>query len=441
MAFTKINMISYVFYYNLLLQCFIGSLMIVYNIDNNSVVSRFANQDIRFYGWLSILYVMVMMPVGMLAAKKFFKVKSMQNLFSNYTNHPTINFISSQDSYIRLPLYFLTILSLSAVVYSYINLKNIPLLGLLSGLNPMSLAELREEAGRAFGGSEFIRQTFAITLTPILTYAAYAYWKLTHSKKDLMWFLVLFVATFAILTCSLSKSPFLNFLIGFLFLAVLMNGKVKIKTLVITFSFVIVILVLVYIYVAGASSIEQLFITHNNQSITWRIILGQISNFYAHLSIFPDSHPHLDLVNASSFLSSIFGVEKIEPAARIVMRHITPEGVAMGQAGNACTLFIGEAWAFWGITGIILTPIYVGFFIQTLYIIFLRAKKTPVFLGLFAYLCYRLGVSKGVFCFIYNPPLIMLLMVVIATISFSKASLLLKVKNKIQKNSSRLILQ
>jgi hypothetical protein len=67
--------------------------------------------------------------------------------------------------------------------------------------------------------------------------------------------------------------------------------------------------------------------------------------------------------------------------------------------------------------GVLIAPFYVGIFIQALFLFFLRSKKTPVLLGVYAYLSLRLPVTGGFNDFIYAPDL--------ASIAFMVVSLYL----------------
>ena len=424
MSISKLNMISFIFYVPLVLQSFIGSLLIIHKADDDPIINMFVNNvpyDIRLFGWLAVLYTMVMMPIGMLAANKLFNVKSARILLGQYINGPIVNLTSPRDSHIRFPLYVLTIISIVTILYTYLNLKHIPWLGLFSGFDAMMLAALREEAGNDFGGNAFIRQIFGNMMTPILAYVSYSYWKITKSKKDRIWFYVMFFMTFLILTHSLAKAPFIMFLFGFLFLTAMIEGKIKTSTLLIIPTICLVLLILIYFFIMGLTSGSTLFFKPGS-GLVWRIVVTQIVGLYGALAVFPFSHPHIDFVNTSSALSSIFGVESIEPSAKIVMRFITPEGVEQGMAGYANSLFIGEAWAHYGIAGVLMAPFYVGFIIQLCYVTLLKQKKSPIYLAIFTFLSYKWAVASSFFYFVVNPDLMIIFIIIISTIYFAHGS-------------------
>ncbi|MEO0969906.1 MAG: oligosaccharide repeat unit polymerase, partial [Cyanobacteria bacterium J06639_18] len=215
MSLQKINMISWVFFYQLFLHCFIGSILVVYNIDNHYLIHYIVNEKVRIYGWLAVLYTMIAMPIGMLIAKKIFNITSIKFLLKRYIKSPISNYISVKDNYIRILLYILSGFSFLVVIYTIITVGGLGLQSILYSVEPEALARQRIEAGREFGGNIYLRNIFGITLTPILAYIAYGYWKITKSSNDLIWFLFLLLLSLIITTYNLEKSPIFTFLIGF----------------------------------------------------------------------------------------------------------------------------------------------------------------------------------------------------------------------------------
>src|SRR6056297_3662474 len=61
---TRLNMISFIFWYYLVAQSFIASILVIYDIDNHYVISRVAGDKARLYGWLSVMWTMIALPIG-----------------------------------------------------------------------------------------------------------------------------------------------------------------------------------------------------------------------------------------------------------------------------------------------------------------------------------------------------------------------------------------
>lgn len=410
LSILKINLISFIFYFNIVIQSFIGSVMIMIKVDNDPVINYFeksSDLNIRLLGWIIVLYTMISMPAGMLLVKNILKIRSVDKLLKKYEKMPIVCLISKKDSFIRIPLYIMTILSIFTVIYTYYNIKNIPWLGVISGKDAMMLAFYREEVGTDFGGNSFIRQILGNMMTPILTFISYSYWKMTNSKKDHIWFVILFISTFFILTQSLAKAPIIFFIFGFLFVNNYIKGKVEIQNIIKISILSIIILLLFYIYVMKFTDIYQMFFKPGS-GLIWRIIITQIVGLYGTLTIFPKYHNNLSLFGVSSILSKIFGESKTDSSARIVMKFINPDGVELGTAGVANSLFQAEAWAHYGYFGIIVAPIITGIIIEIIYLFLLKKKKTPLFIGILTYLSYKTGITTSFWYYIFNPDLIKL---------------------------------
>lgn len=179
---TRLNMVSWIFYYELLAESFIASILVINNIDNHYAIAR-ASEEARLFGWLSVQYVMIALPFGMLVCNMIFRKKTVEKDFKNYLSKNIQPSLSRADSYIRFVLYVLSTICLLAVIYTFSQLRAIPLVAVLQGKSSFILAGLRQDAARNFAGNQYIRNLFAITLTPILCYISYAYYMHTSSKK------------------------------------------------------------------------------------------------------------------------------------------------------------------------------------------------------------------------------------------------------------------
>lgn len=397
---TQLNMISWIFFYNLILQSFIASVLVVNNLDNHYLISKISNEDSRFYGWLAVQYTMVMMPLGMLFVINLFGYKNNNRLFQEYVHSPIKPFLSLKDSYIRYPFYILSVISVFSVLYVMASLKSIPIAGIFQGLAAEELARMRIQASREFSGNEYVKNIFALGLTPILSYVAFTYYKMTKTKFDLSFFVLLALSSSLILTYDIAKAPLIEYFLGFIFLTVLINGSLKRKTLFFAFFLVIIVLITMYFLIAHITDASQLF--SYNGGIIGRIILSQAAGTYLSFDIFPSIVGHIGFSSVSSFLNSLFDLENSERSARLLMEHTNPKAVEAGLAGVINSLFIAEAWADFGLLGVLIAPFYVGVVIQTLFMFFLKMPKTPLLLGLFTYFSYKGSVTGGFNDYLYN---------------------------------------
>ena len=405
LAPTKINMISWIFYFELVAHSFIASILVINGWDNHYIING-VQPEARFFGWLAVQYTMISMPLGMLLAVYLSGRTDNRLVFQRYISAPIDHSLSRRDSFIRLPLYALSTISLLAVLYTFYSLGEIPLWSAIAGGDALSLAMARVDASLGFSGNVYVRNILGITLTPILAYVSFAYLKQTGSLRDHIWFYTMLVASFFILTYDLSKAPIVIFALGFLFFRVLTGGGVSRLVLYWFGVFALLMLVVSYWLVGKVTDPAVLF--SYNSGILGRIFLSQAAGTYYAFEHFPASREFLGFSSLSSLIAEVIGSPASERAARIMMMIFNPAGVEEGSVAVMNSLFIAEAWANFGLIGVLIAPIYVGVFIQALFLFFLRSKKTPVLLGVLAYLSLRLPVTGGFNDFIYAPGLIIM---------------------------------
>ena len=403
LAPTKINMISWIFYFELIAQSFIASVLVVNGWDNHYIISG-VRSEAKFYGWLAVQYTMIAMPLGMLLAVYLGGLKNNKLLFQLYISAPIHTTLSRRDSFIRLPLYALSGVSLLAVLYTFHSLGEIPLWTAIAGGDALSLAVARVDASLGFTGNVYVRNLLGITLTPILAYVAFGYFKQTRALRDRLWFYAMLAAAFFILTYDLSKAPVVIFALGFLFLRVLTGGGVS-QRVVYWFGLLALLMLVVSYWLVGKVTDPAVLFSYNT-GIGGRILLSQAAGTYYAFEHFPATREFIGFSSLSSFGTAVFGLPPSERSARIMMMIFNPVGVEEGSVAVMNSLFIAEAWANFGLLGVLIAPIYVGLFIQAVFLFFLRSKKTPVLLGVFAYLSLRLPVTGGFNDFIYSPGLV-----------------------------------
>ena len=407
---TRINMISWIFYFELVAQSFIGSVMVINGWDNHYILGR-VQEEARLYGWMAVQYTMVAMPLGMLLATYLNGLKSNRLLFSRYISQPMCSAVSPRDSYVRLPLYALSLASLLAVLYTFYSLGEVPLLTAIAGGDAPSLAMVRADASLGFTGNIYIRNLLGLLLTPILAFVSFAYFRETAALQDRIWFYVMLAASFFILTYDLSKAPIVIFALGFLFFRVLADGQVSKFVFYLFGCLAFLMLVTGYWLVMKVTDPAVLFSL--NSGIGGRIFLSQISGMFYAFEQFPAAVEFIGFSSLSSFLSDALGFTDSERAAIIIAKIFNPAGAQEGLPIVMNSLFVAEAWANFGLIGVLIAPIYVGIFIQALFLFFLRSKKTPVLVGVFAYLSLRLPVTGGFNDFIYAPGLATIAFIVV----------------------------
>lgn len=407
----KPNMMSWIYYYEFILLTLIGAMLVVYQVDNHYMINKLTDENSRYIGFYAIIYTLLAFPVGMKFANYLFHVKRVDLLFERYTTSPIQCEKKYNDHNIRILLILLSGVSVLSVMYVLYMLGDIPLLRFFNTSEFFNFAEFRIEASKNFQGNEYIRNLFAISLTPILSYVAYGYKLRDKTLFSRIWFYVMLLFTVLILTYNFEKSPILFYLLGFVFYQVYWKGSISKKTVVVSFLGLLVLIIGMYAVLMLGTDIDFSILFNYNSGILGRLLLSQGAGTFLSFDIFPDIHPYIGFSSVSEFLSDVFGLEHSEKSSRLIMEQINSEGVKMGIAGVVNSLFIGEAWANFGIYGVVLAPLYVGFLIQSLYLFFLKSAKTPFLLALFVSFSIKGSITGGFNSYFYNMNVLFLLFV------------------------------
>lgn len=396
------NMMSVIFYYYFIVQNVIGAILVVNQLDDHYMINKLQYSTSRIYGYYAIMYSMVAFPLGMLLANIIFKRNNVNKKLEEYVNKGISSEIRYKDKTIKSILIFLSLMSAISVLYVLFIIKDIPLLKLFNGGSALDLALFRGDVSRNFQGNEYVKNMFALCLTPFLSYVAYGYKKIKNSFVNKCWFYVMFFFSFLILTYDLSKSPLIVYLLGYLFFYVYMGGKLSKKLLLFVLCAVFLLLIFLYSVLMDNTEVDLSSLFYYNSGIIGRLILSSSEGLFFSFDLFPHNYKYIDFSSISYFLSDMFNLNYSDRSARLIMEYINPSGVKEGVAGVANALFIGEAWANWGLVGVLISPIYVGFVIQSLYLFILHSPKTPFFLALLIFYSFNSAMTGGVNEYFYN---------------------------------------
>ncbi len=404
----QLNMGAYVFY-TLFVMAFIASIGILYHLEPPGYIAQCAS--LRLFGWMIVMYTMIMLPLGMLLACMIFKIKSMRVLLLRYQSSPFMPQFVDNDASFKMTLYFFSILSVLSVGYIIISQgASVPFWNLLTGVtNYNYLMQLRRSSGLQIKGHPFVKNYILLqaSFTSVMAYTSYVYWRIKKKRKYLIWFscLSLVVAVFAL--SSLVKSPILYFLLGLVLTQTMIAGKIKIKKifiLMISFFFLVGALSIFFqgtFYGTGKAITLLNILSTGVKTFYHRAIYVQLVCSYMCFDIFPRLHPHLWFSTTGRFIHDMLGLTYNPNYGLIVMHFFRPQLVAAGTAGHATTIFIGEAWANFGILGVLISPLWIGFFIQAFNIFFLKLKKTPFNLALYIQFTILIPITSGIIGFYY----------------------------------------
>jgi hypothetical protein len=404
----KPNMISYIYYYQVLAMSFIAAVLAILYLDNHYVISR-VSDEARLYGWLSVMYMMVAVPVGMLISKRLWLGnKKVGRVLNDYVKSP-INTSGFNGDPLKYSIWVFTVISLLACLYTFYSIGYFPFIKVLTAPGD-ALGMIRISSSRNFQGNVYIRNVLALTLMPLLSYVWGGYYLANNKLSDGLMFFVSFVMAASVLYYNFSKAPLLWYMLGYVFVYFYAFGKVKVSYVLALGGVAFAGLIAMY-SVVGISFSE--FFSYNTGPVG-RIVLGQAAGTYYMFDLFPASQDFIGFASISQYVSSLLGLEHLDRAARVAMVDFNPRGVEAGTAGVMNSLFIAEAWANFGLVGVLISPLWVGFVIGSLYYFFLKKRKSPLWLALFVTFSFGGSFTGGFNDYIYNGGYMILVGLVIA---------------------------
>lgn len=401
LSITKINLISWIFYVQLILQSFIGVSLAFMGVSHY-VFSRVSSYTLGF-SYFATAYVLICMPLSMIFVQRIFFGGKIRFKLNSYLCRQLKPLQSTQDSTQILFWVLISLLSFLATAYVYANTRSIPFLALVSGSDDAAL--LRQSATRGFSGNVYIRNLLSLLLSQFVSYVAFAYFLMNKNLVNRIW--VVFSGLSALLALSYSgeKAPIIYYFIGLFLIDALAKGRFNLKNVSLLVALVGIIIAVLY------ASLGQLFIAVNGGPLG-RILMTQIAGLAIHLEIFPKYYDFLWGASFPSWMTSVVGIEHMR-SGRLAMTYFNPAGVEAGTAGVMNTLFIAEAWANFSWFGLLISPIIVGTVVQFLHNLFLTLPKSPVYLAALVYFMLRIPITGGFIDFLWNVVWFFLLMVIL----------------------------
>ncbi len=400
---SKMNMISALYYFILIFNL-IGASLIYLGFRDHYLIKKIDSYpkliDNTYY---MLAYSMIMFPLVLLLMKRlvsrFLRQRSVDD-FIDADIHYNSNMVPVQG----LMLFFAVICT-GATIYVFSHLGYIPLVAIIKG---QDLDALRQSGGRFFSGNQYIKNLLMVVLTPYISYLSYAFFRTRQSRFWLLLFIYMAILSVIALTYDFSKSPVITYLLGIYLLEVVLgrtrNNK-RFRRLAVS----AVILILVFYCVAGAG--KDLFSIYKGP--VGRIVFTQIATLFLHVAAFPQIHPFLQGASFNSWMSTLIPAAEGLRSGRVVMTIYNPTGVQAGTAGVMNTVFIGEAYANFGMTGIIVAPIIFGVIIGFFAYLLPSVRKSPLTILLYVQLTLHFStvIEGGFVDIFYSASLIFLLLV------------------------------
>lgn len=395
MSLTSLNMVSTIYYFNILLSTLFGAYAISEGIGENPVLDG-VTDGVKQFGYYFIVYSIFAFSAAAVGVMKLLLGKRKSAfVHKQYFKQPIVAPMGRHDGQMRGWLYFLTGLCFFSAVYVTAINGGVPQVLLFSLEDQVGSLVARVSFEREFPGIIYIKTIFFEQVTVFLSLVSYCYCLMSRSRRDYFWFLFTFCLAVYSVTFSLSKSQLVVYLAYFIFIRVYNNGPLPVKYVSIVMGGLISVLVLLFAVITKMDY-EMILIYLLN-----RLFIDQISGAYLMFEIFPGTYDHVGFCSLTNFIPSSI-CDSTEPATRIAMQHAFPAGSHQGVMNLLSTYYIGEAWANFGYVGLLLAPIYVGILIALFYFTVLRMRKTPCTVALLAFVSFGTNFSSQFNGYLYN---------------------------------------
>jgi len=339
----------------------------------------YERKDLLLNIWIYSSIALILIPLGAYFTK----------ILLNSDNRVNFNLFFSKD--IDYPLnnrlYYMSIAFLVVsilVLFLYINKVDIlPIVGVLQGLDPLELAQLRSNAGNNFDGHLYRYILFYKDIPLLLLLISFFLKDL--SKKWKILFFVLFIYNIFIAIMNINKAPLINLfiilLIAYFYYKKRVNWRYIFYFAIVSF----ILLIIMYILFMGGSK-EGILSTMS--APFHRAIIGSISPlFWWQLYIEQHGFLHgLTLPNPHH----IFNFEHLKISVA-VMDFAHAELRDEGIVGSMPVVFFAEWFANFGWKYAVLSMFIFGIILYLLDYIFIKImlkRKSAIILALYIYIMF-----------------------------------------------------
>lgn len=366
--FMKLNMISAIYYYILGFNL-IGGTLIYLGMREHYMIRNIRKESIINATYYILAYTIIMFPAVLLFMKNLISksfVKRMEQYRERRVSYDK-NSVGTQ-----LAVSLLILLCLCAIIYVTATIGYIPVIEVFKENADVNV--LAQASNRNFHGNVYIKNIIMIWMPPYLSYYAYIKMRSTGLKSWKRIFAVLFAMSVFVVTYDLSKAPIINYFLG-LYLIDVMIGKIKNRKRFLIFVLLGAAIILMY-YVIMLDAKHSILSIYTGPA--GRIIFSQIATLFLHVQLFPAYHPYLCGASFVRWFQFVFPAASGMRSGRVVMAAFNPEGIEENTAGVMNTIFVGEAYANFGMAGVIVAPIIFGVVIGIAAYMLPKLKKTPV---------------------------------------------------------------
>ncbi len=411
----KLNIISLLYYFILVFQ-FIGGSIVYLGFRNHYLINKISNILTIAPTYYALCYTMIIIPIVIIVLNYLFRKRAnSRQSYLDFLNRKTITIESEKKLFISMLI--LTFVSTISVIYVFNCIGYVPFVEMIKGNLDLSIERIN--VSRHFAGNEYVRNIIMLGITPLLSYVSYVMWRTSHKRKWLLLFCFLFPLTILVKTYDFSKAPVVYYLFYFYFIEILL-GNLRLKRIFIITLVGLGIIVILFYYLLFGYNDTFLSLSHGPIS---RILITQVATLFLHFDAFPAKHTFLCGESFPGIFTKLFNLSNSNiRSGRVVTEIYSKEAVSNGTAGVMNTLFIGEAYANFGIAGVILAPILFGIVVGIVFNLVISSKKNIFTLILYLaitmnYITLLLG---GFVEIIYNVMLIIQVLLILLMFIYQK---------------------
>lgn len=407
LSLSRLNLFSGLYYFNIMLMTVLGAYIISMGWDDNPALAMVPQERVHF-AYYAILYSIVVFPFAALVGRFLvYPNKSSAKIYDEYAGRDLSLGILGSASLVRVWLIFLTVISLFSAIYVTFLSGGIPQTMFFSAGDQVDNLTFRVEVSRRFAGIVYIKTILFEQMTIFLSLVIFGYWLNSRLKIDFIWFFVLFILSVYSVTFSLSKSQLIVYLAYFVFYMVLYRGGVKIGKAAFYFMTGLALLYgLFYVVTKGDASSILIYMFN-------RFVVDQVSGTFLMFDIYPRVYGHIGLCSTVQMVASSL-CQNTTPAARVAMEYAFPVATELGIMNLLSTYYLGEAWANYGLFGVLFAPIYVGMVVSIFYFSAFKFSKNPFALAYLSFISFGTGFSIHFNGYVYNSLLWATLLIVYA---------------------------
>ncbi|WP_373073586.1 O-antigen polymerase [Sulfurimonas sp.] len=356
----------------LLTLAYVGTISFYFHLDSFSYKIGIDNKEHIMYMLFANIWTISSVILGFIYAKYVLKMGTIE---SNYANSRQLNLNEN---------IIIFILFLIGITVLYMYLSKVPQIALLVALSDSdeSIDMARNLMGNSFGGNWHWYKLYGNQMLVLITFIYFASWLI---KKNIFNFTLFFtsflVSSFAVLSIA-KKSQFVWLIIGLLivYTMIKLKGRINVRYLLIS-----IISIFVFLYITYSLFIPsyegKLFLIL--EKILSRISIG-LSGAYFIFDYIPKEN---DFLLGSTFPNP-GGILPHTPFNLNVklFEFVHPEMLELDIVGNKNSVFWMEAYANFGVFGILILPFIVGLIIYFISHVLNRLEKTPIVIGTIVFL-------------------------------------------------------